>query len=220
MNLKMPENWITQHLIDRRYALSSLGGLGLYLTLKTWPAFAGSRTAEQVVTQFHDALLGIMQQAKSLDYKGRFRKLQPHIVKNFHLPIMIRIATGRFWRNASPRDQDRLLKVFTDISIGTYASRFSNYSGQKFLNRGFRKGPQDTILVDTIIYNPNAADVPITYVTREIQGSWHIIDILLASGISEIAVRRAEYRRLLQSDGIEGLISSITEKLESLETAN
>ena len=220
MNFKMSKNWMTQHLIDRRYTLYSLGGLGLYLTLKTWPAFAGRRTAEQVVAQFHDALLSIMQEAKSLDYKGRFRKLKPHIVQNFHLPVMIRIATGSFWRNASSREQERLLKVFTDISIGTYASRFSNYSGQKFLNQGFRKGPQDTILVDTIIYNPTAADVPITYVTREIQGSWRIIDILLASGISEIAVRRAEYRRLLQSDGVEGLISGITEKLEGLESAN
>ena len=220
MNFKMSENCMTLHLINRRCALYSLTGIGLYLTLKTCPAFAGRRTAEQVVTQFHDALLNIMQEAKSLGYKGRFRKLKPHIVQNFHLPVMVRIATGSFWRNASPREQERLLKVFTDISIGTYASRFSNYSGQKFLSRGFRKGPQDTILVDTIISNPTATDVPITYVTREIQGSWHIIDILLASGISEIAVRRAEYRRLLQSDGIEGLISSITDKLKSLESTN
>ena len=220
MNFRVPENWMTLDLINRRCALFSLTGIGLYLTLKTWPAFAGRRTAEQVVTQFHDALLNIMQEAKSLDYKGRFRKLKPHIVQNFHLPVMIRIATGSFWGNASPREQERLLKVFTDISIGTYASRFSNYSGQKFLNRGFRKGPQDTILVDTIIYNPTSTDVPITYVTREIQGSWHIIDILLESGISEIAIRRSEYRHLLQSGGIEGLILSITEKLKSLENTN
>ena len=91
---------------------------------------------------------------------------------------------------------------------------------KKFLNRGFRKGPQDTILVDTTIYNPTAADVPMTYVTRKIQGSWYIIDILLASGISEIAVRRAEYSRILQSDGIEGLILSISDKIKSLGSTN
>ena len=206
--------------MNRRCALHSLGGLGLCLTSMTWPAFAGRRTPEQVVEQFHNALLDIMQEAKSLGYKGRYKKLKPQIEQNFNLPIMIRIATGSFWRKATSLEQERLLKVFTDFSVGTYASRFSGYSGQKFLNRGVRRGPQDTILVDTTIYNPTAADVPMTYVTREIQGSWHIIDILLASGISEIAVRRAEYRRVLQSDGIEGLILSITDKIKSLGSTN
>ncbi len=208
------------HLTDRRNTLCYLGGLGLYLVVKPWPAFAGHEAAEQVVVQFHDALLGVMQGSKSLDYKGRFKELRPHIVQNFNLPVMIRIATGSFWRKASQREQDHLLKVFTDFSVATYASRFSSYSGQKFLKRGFRNGPQDTILVDTIIYNPTATDVPITYVTRKAQESWQIIDILLESGISEIAVRRAEYRHLLQSSGVEGLILSITEKLKNLEAAN
>ena len=220
MNSEAPNNRMKQYLTDRRNVLCHLGGLGLYLTVKPWPTFAGNGTAEQVVVQFHNALLSVMQEAKSSDYKGRFKKLKPHIVQSFNLPVMIRIATGRFWRKASQQEQDHLLKVFTDFSVGTYASRFSSYSGQKFLKRGFRKGPQETILVDTIIYNPTGTDVPITYVTRKAQGTWHIIDILLESGISEIAVRRAEYRHLLQSDGIEGLISSITEKLKSLESTN
>ena len=102
-------------LTDRRNILCCLGGLGLYLAVRPWPTFAGHGAAEQVVVQFHDELLGVMQGAKSLGYKGRFKKLKPNIVQNFNLPVMIRIATGSFWRKASQREQDHLLKVFTDF---------------------------------------------------------------------------------------------------------
>ena len=59
----------------------------------------------------------------------------------------------------------------------------------------------------------------LTYVTRLIKGTWRIIDVLLDTGISELAVRRSEYRRILKSKGIDGLISILDGKAAALRKA-
>ncbi|MEK9723668.1 MAG: ABC transporter substrate-binding protein, partial [Rhodospirillaceae bacterium] len=61
-------------------------------------------------------------------------------------------------------------------------------------------------------------DVPLTYVTREVQGAWRIIDVLVDAGISELAVRRSEYRLILKTDGIDGLITVLGDKASALRS--
>ena len=47
-------------------------------------------------------------------------------------------------------------------------------------------------------------------------GAWRIVDVLLDSSISELAVRRSEYARVLRKDGIDGLIATLGEKADAL----
>ena len=54
------------------------------------------------------------------------------------------------------------------------------------------------------------------YVTRKIKGEWRIIDVLVDSGISQLAVRRSEYRRVLRTKGIDGLIDTLNAKADQL----
>lgn len=178
---------------------------------------AAANGPEAVVGAFHDVLLGVMRDAEALGYKGRYGKLAPAVKTGFHLPLMIQVATGSFWRDTAEAQRDRLIQAFSRLSIGTYASRFTGYSGQSFVTLGRRPGPQKTILVDTKIVNPDGDDVPLTYVTREIKGAWRIIDVLLDTGISELAVRRSEYRRILENQGIDGLIEILGNKASRLE---
>ena len=83
-----------------------------------------------------------------------------------------------------------------------------------------REGPQKTMLVDTVLKNPSDTDVAFTYVCREIKGAWRIIDVLLGTGISELAVRRSEYRQILRADGIDGLISILKGKARDLRSSD
>ena len=60
----------------------------------------------QVVTSFHQALLGVMKQAKQLGVRGRYDKLAPVIKQGFHLRLMVQVASGSFWRKAGPQEKD------------------------------------------------------------------------------------------------------------------
>ncbi len=169
-----------------------------------------------VVIAFHDTLLGVMKNAEALGVKGRYEKLARRIEQSFHLALMAQVSTGSHWRKATKAQTDKLVAAFSYLSISTYASQFDGYSGQSFETQGEKPGPQKTVLVKTQIIDPGSDPVDLTYVTREIKGRWRIIDVLLDTGISELAVRRSEYRRILKTGGIDGLIRTLNAKADQL----
>ncbi len=170
----------------------------------------------QVVTAFHDTLLGVMKDAEALGVKGRYEKLAQRIEQSFHLALMAQIGAGSHWRKATKAQTDKLVAAFSRLSISTYASQFSDYSGQSFETQGQKPGPQKTVLVKTQIIDPGSDPVDLTYVTREIKGRWRIIDVLLDTGISQLAVRRSEYSRILKTGGIDALTRILDTKADEL----
>ncbi|MFQ5766342.1 MAG: ABC transporter substrate-binding protein, partial [Rhodospirillales bacterium] len=143
-------------------------------------------------------------------------KLAPRIEQSFHLPLMIQVAASSYWRKADPAQVEMLIRAFTRLSVSTYATHFDSYGGQSFETQGEQPGPQNTTLVKTRIVDPKSDPVEITYVTRKIKGQWRIIDVLVDSGISELAVRRSEYRGILKTGGIDGLIRTLNAKADQL----
>ena len=209
---------MTLKLFSRRFALAGLAGAAAAISAPRLPA--ESRMPTKMIDEFHESLLAVMRAADTLGFNGRYAHLKPSIEDSFYLPIMAQIATGSFWRKASPGQQAQLIQVFSDVSVGTYANRFSGFSGQSFQTKVTREGPQKTMLVDTVLRNPSGRDVDLTYVCRKIKETWRIIDVLLGPGISEMAVRRSEYRRILKSDGIDGLIATLKRKARDLRSSD
>ncbi len=186
------------------------------------PAFAGDTSgtsaggARQIIDQFHASLLAVMKQADKSGAKARYQVLEPEIAKRFDLRLMIALATGKHWRTAGEESRDRLTKAFHRFSAATYASRFSGYSGQSFKTLNVSTGPRKTELVRTEIRRPDGPPVALTYVTRMARIGWRIVDVLIDDGISELAVRRSEYRSVLKSDGVDGLIRLLDQKTAKL----
>jgi phospholipid transport system substrate-binding protein len=149
-----------------------------------------------VVDGFHQTLLDVMKRAEALGIEGRYRVLAPRVEETFDLQRMIRVAAGSRWTKASPAEREALLKAFTRLSVATYASRFSGYSGESFETLGERPGPRDTVLVETRIVRSNDPPVTLTYVLEKTGDRWRVIDILLGGSVSELAMRRSEYRNL------------------------
>jgi phospholipid transport system substrate-binding protein len=149
-----------------------------------------------VVDGFHETLLDVMKRAEALGIEGRYRVLAPRVEETFDLQRMIRVAAGSRWTKASPAEREALLKAFTRLSVATYASRFSGYSGESFETLGERPGPRDTVLVETRIVRSNDPPVTLTYVLEKTGDRWRVIDILLGGSVSELAMRRSEYRNL------------------------
>lgn len=187
-----------------------------FLPLAVSPSLTASATpTSEVVERFHAQLLSVMKEAKILGLQGRYSRLEPEIEQAFDLKLMIRVAAGSFWKNANPEQQNELLSSFKKLSVSTYASQFDGFSGQSFETIGERTGPQDTLLVDTNILRPGKDPVKITYVMKGAR----IVDVLLDSSISELAVRRSEYNLVLNGSGVAGLIETLNKKADNLIAA-
>lgn len=191
-------------------ALILLAGVVSFAFASTGP------TPQAVVDSFHAALLHIMRSAESLGATGRYRFLEPRVRDAFNLERMIRVASGAHWRSATPAQKAELVDAFTQLSISTYASRFDGYSGQTFEIDGERPGPRNSVLVDTRITRPGESAVPITYVLNQKGGTWRIVNVLLDRSISELAVRRSEYSRVLEQGGPTSLAAALRAKAGKL----
>jgi len=176
------------------------------------------QTSVNLVEAFHAALLSSMKSAAEIGVKQRFDTLSPIIGASFHAGLMIQVASGSYWRKASETQHAALIAAFSKLSAATYAAQFDGYDGQSFKTLGHKPGPQKTILVETQIINPGNSNVALTYVTRKIQGQWRIIDVLVDTGISELARKRSEYRGVLRSGGVDGLVRLLNTKSTTLLT--
>lgn len=202
----------------RRYLIR---GFAIFLGLITAPFSGyGKAVAEQspteVISAFHGALLGTMKQAGELGVSGRYQQLSGPITDSYDLAGMTRISCGSFWRRATDVERQDLVTAFSRISIGTYAVRFNGYSGQGFDVLGEKEGPRGTTLVETRIVGTDEGPVNLTYVMKPSEHGWRIIDVLLKGEVSELAVRRSEYRSILKLRGVRGLISALNKKADSL----
>ena len=170
------------------------------------------------VEAFHDQLLAVMKDANGLPVQARFDRLAGTMDTTFDLRRMIQVASTPQWASADETQRTRLFAAFRQLSIATYAAQFDGYSGEKFETVGERSGPQNTVLVETRIIESTGAKVGLTYVLKQSGERWLIADILLDNSVSQLAVRRSEYRRILKDSGIPGLIDTLDGKAAELLT--
>jgi len=149
-----------------------------------------------VIEGLQETLLDVMKRADALGVEGRYQVLGPRIEETFDLERMISVAAGSQWTKASEEERARLLDAFTRLTVSTYASRFNGYTGEKFEVLGERPGPRDRVLVDTRIIPSDGPPVALNYVLEQKGDRWQVIDILLDGKVSELAMRRSEYRSL------------------------
>ena len=182
------------------------------------PSFAGHSASETVET-LHQSLLDVMKNAKTLGINGRYDKLSATLPKIYDFPRMIRIIVGSKWKTSNEEDRESLSNAFQRLSVTTYASQFSGYSGEIFEILPEMQGPRDAQIVETNIIVKGRKAVPISYVLYDAGEGWKIVDVLLSKSISELAIRRSEYRAILKSGGVKRLIAVLNDKADDLLAA-
>ena len=188
----------------------------LFFLVAAVPAGAAEVEPRVLVERFQGNLLTVMKEAETLGAKGRYNRLLSSIEETFYLPLMIRIASGPYWKGANQTQRSRLISAFRRMSVSRVATLFDAYAGETFEAIGEKPGPQNTLLVETRIVIPDKPPVNLIYVAKTIKERWRLIDVIVDDGISELSVRRSEYRRVLQIEGVDGLIATLNKKADEL----
>ncbi len=199
----------------RKVLKSKLLVLLVFLSFSQTVAAAGT-TPGEVVERFQASLLEVMKEAKTLTVQQRYSRLKPSVDESFHFPLMIQIATAGYWKESTKTERKHLIDAFKRMSISILATLFSGYDGEVFKLIEEKPGPQNTTLVMTKLIKADKSTVEIAYVTRPFKTGWLIIDVIVDSGISELKVRRSEYRQILKNKGVQGLIALLNGKADEL----
>ena len=171
---------------------------------------------EFVVANFQSHLVEVMKVSETLTVQERFDQLAPAVDAAFHMPLMVQIAVGTHWGKTNAEERQKVIEAFRRMSLSTLATLFDGYSGEVFEHQKNQSGPSGTIIVDTDLIKSDNSRVQIAYVTRQFKSGWRIIDVVVDGGISELKVRRSEYRLVLKTSGMVGLIDLLTNKSSQL----
>jgi phospholipid transport system substrate-binding protein len=206
-----------------RSSRSTCGGFAAVLALAALAVLAPTRASAQGpdsptahIDGLHRALIEVMKQGKQLGLKGRYDKLAPVLFKTYDVPLMARIAVGASWDSMPPPKQARVVDAFSRMMVATYASRFDEFSGERFEILQTEEQPPAGKIVKTRVTQSNGKAVSLSYLVRLVGAEWKVIDVFLDGTISELASRRAEFTSILKSGGPDALISSLRQQGDKL----
>jgi phospholipid transport system substrate-binding protein len=173
--------------------------------------------AHQVITGFHGQLLGVMREAKTLGYQGRYDKLHPLITSLFDTPTIAKVILSRYWKEINDQEKEEFIKLFNELSTATYASRFDGYNGETFVDLGSEELNKGRLLVKTELQQPGDDPVRMDYLMQQNKEGWRIISVI-ADGVNDLSLKRAEYAVIIREKGFAGLVEEIRKKIKENET--
>jgi phospholipid transport system substrate-binding protein len=168
------------------------------------------------IDSLHGALLETMKKGKQLGVKGRYDRLAPILLETYDVPLMARIAVGPAWQSMPSTQQSGVVEAFSQMMVATYASRFDEYSGERFEVLRTEEQPPADKIVRTRITQSNGKTSSLNYLMRRSGAEWKVVDVFLDGTISELASRRAEFTTILKSGGPDALISSLRRQGDKL----
>ena len=147
----------------------------------------------------------------------RFRAL---FRTNFDVERIGRFTLGKHARRADDQQLAEFLRLFEDFIVVTYASRFSEYSGESFEIRSIRAEPgRDTLVLTEILRPTGGPPYRVDWQVRERDGILKIIDVKV-EGVSMSVTQRAEFSSVIQRQGgVDGLIEQLRTKSKCLMVA-
>jgi len=174
-------------------------------------ASAGDRGATDVVEKLHTTLLAVMKDGDKIGYQGRFDQLAPVIKSSFDMSFISRAVLGKYWETFNNEQRSKFVEAFTHMSIATYAANFDSYSGERFKTNSEKEVSGGRILIQSQLIKSDGGQVQLDYLLHRTGSQWRIVNII-AEGVSDLAMKRADYSAFLKSKGFEALLKKLKEK--------
>jgi phospholipid transport system substrate-binding protein len=170
---------------------------------------------EQIVKVLHEKLLYIMQNGEPLGHQGRYDALITLIPQSFNIPLISQVLLGKHWREIDEDAKSRFISLYENLIIATYASRFKDYDGENFRFTGIEELNRGRILVKTELQPASGDTVTLDYLMDNRDDRWWIISVI-ANGVNDISLKRAEYADVIKIRGYDTLLEEIENKINEL----
>ena len=94
--------------------------------------------------------------------------------------------------------------------------RFDSFSGESFKNLSIEQMKENRFMVKTELVRTNDEPVSFNYIVQNDGGEWKIISVI-ANGINDLSLKRADYSAIIKERGFDALIASLKEKISDLQ---
>ncbi len=176
---------------------------------------AGMAPAVQVKATTEEVLAVI---AANNDRQALNELAETKIVPHFDFKRMTQLAVGRTWSQATPQQQQALVREFRRLLVRTYTNALASVRPDKSSVEMLPTRPlasEDEVMVKTRVVESGRKPVSIDYHMENTPEGWKVFDVTVES-ISLVSNYRQSFKTQVEQGGIDGLIRALGEKNRTL----
>ncbi len=179
---------------------------------------AQAQEVEQQAKSFIDGLAGDAINALTVpgsteaERSQRFRQL---LRENFAVKTIAQWVLGRHWKKATDSERTEYLKLFEELLVVTYVSRFSSYSGETLkIDKTQANGKSDVIVFSSIVRDKSHPPLHVDWRVRNRENTLKIVDVIV-EGVSMGQTQRSEFASVIRQNGgkVEGLLVELRKRI-------
>ncbi|HSC81729.1 MAG TPA: ABC transporter substrate-binding protein [Chitinolyticbacter sp.] len=185
--------------------------MGLVMGLMSLTALAALDTPEQITRKVSDDVLAIIKQNEKDPLKVR-DMVDARVSPLADYTRMTALAVGRYWKSATPEQQQALTREFRTMLVRTYLSALTVYKNAQVDVKGARPGQNDDEQsVRSEVSLPGQKVIPVDFSFQKGNSGWKVYDISV-DGISFIVNNRNQFGAVIRKDGVDGLIKQLADR--------
>jgi phospholipid transport system substrate-binding protein len=191
-----------------------LAGFALILGALAAPAILAAADPAAVINELGNRALEVLgKNATPAQRVARFHEL---FREDFDVPGIARFVLGRYWKTATPEQQEEFVKLFEDYIALVYSNQLAAYSGETLRVTGSRTSSEEAVVASEIIRPTGAPPVKVDWHLTDRNGAYKISDVTV-DGISMAVTQRSEFASVIQRNGgqVANLIAQLREKTAS-----
>ncbi|TJZ79113.1 MlaC/ttg2D family ABC transporter substrate-binding protein [Chitiniphilus eburneus] len=179
-------------------------------------ALAANDSPEQITRKVSDDVLAIIKSNEKDPTKVR-DLVDARVAPLADYTRMTALAVGRYWRTATPEQQQALTREFRTMLVRTYLSALTVYKNAEVEVKGSRPGAgDDEQSVRTEVSLPGQKPIPVDFSFERTRQGWKVFDISV-DGISFIVNNRNQFSAVIRKDGVDGLIKLLADRNNALK---
>ncbi len=135
--------------------------------------------------------------------------LRQIIFERVDIDSVARFCLGRFWRTATPQQQQDYTAVFRNVMVANITGKVGDYKGVSF-TVGAAQPREDMVAVSSIVTRPGNAPNKVEWMVSAAGGSPKVIDVI-AEGTSLRLTQRGDYSAFLSrnNNDVQALIDAM-----------
>jgi phospholipid transport system substrate-binding protein len=123
------------------------------------------------------------------------------------------LVLGKYWKTATPEEQERFKREFQTLIIRTYSRAFVEYNDWTIRFMPLDMSSESTkVVVKTEVLQPNRQPIDVNYRMFLINGEWKVYDIMI-DGVSLVSNYRSTFNEEIQTKGsLSAVIDSLAKR--------
>ena len=198
-------------MIDRRFFVSLCLATAAGLSAA---AASADEAPEALVMRISGDVLDAVKADKSIqagDVQKVIVLVDAKVMPSLNFRRMTASAVGKFWRQATPEQQQRLQEEFKTLLIRTYSGALSQVKDQTVSLKPMRSKPEDDDVVVRTEVRGKGDPVQLDYRLEKTPAGWKIYDVNVL-GVWLVENYRSSFAQEIGAGGIDGLIAKLAEK--------